>query len=231
MNNQESQVKFNWPPLESDPEIFTQYAIKLGLPDNFSFKEIYSLNYKECQAIDTPVLALIVSYERIKGSKLERNEENFLKYTDLTFYMKQTEALDNACGVIAINHSLLNNLINLNENSILSKFFSGAKNLSDLEKAKFLETDNDFKIAHESYASQGQSNLCENQESIRNHFVAFINFNGNLVELDGLLNGPYIIKKDIKNEEFLDEALKEIESRLNNQLITENLALMYLTTD
>ena len=55
---------FQWPPLESDPEIFNEYSHKVGLEENVSFAEIYSLDYKEMQTIDSPVLAVIVSYER-----------------------------------------------------------------------------------------------------------------------------------------------------------------------
>lgn len=37
---------FQWPPLESDPEIFTEYSQKLGLLSDPSFQEIFSLDYK-----------------------------------------------------------------------------------------------------------------------------------------------------------------------------------------
>jgi ubiquitin carboxyl-terminal hydrolase L3 len=232
-NSNAEQEVFNWPPLESDPEIFTDYTQKIGLPQNFSFKEIFALDYKEIQQIDTPVLAVIVSYERIKGSNIERKPENFLNYESVPYFMKQTNSLDNACGIIAAIHSIGNNLeeIKLGHNSILCNFFNSVKQKNDLDRAKSLENYNDMKTAHQLYANQGQSNLCESQEHVRNHFVAFVYYNGNLIEYDGLLIGPYIIKHNIKQEDLLDESIAEVKNRLENNLITENLALMYLTKD
>ena len=33
--------QFNWPPLESNPEIFEKYCHDLGLPEEWGFGEIY----------------------------------------------------------------------------------------------------------------------------------------------------------------------------------------------
>ena len=37
----EHQQRYKWPPLESDPEIFTNYMAKMGLPPNWVFSELY----------------------------------------------------------------------------------------------------------------------------------------------------------------------------------------------
>ena len=36
-----------WPPLESDPEIFNKYFHSIGVPENVFFKELLGLDYKE----------------------------------------------------------------------------------------------------------------------------------------------------------------------------------------
>lgn len=42
----------NWPPLESDPEIFTNYFRSVGMSPNFRFDEIYTLDMElDCLAI------------------------------------------------------------------------------------------------------------------------------------------------------------------------------------
>ena len=99
------------------------------------------------------------------------------------------------------------------------------------QKANFLENFEDFKNSHAEFSSQGQSNLCEDQSEVKNHFVAFIFHQGNLVELDGLVKGPYIVKEGIQDYELLDETIVELRKRLENQNITENLALMYLSNN
>ena len=35
---------FEWPPLEGNPEIFAQYMHKMGLPEEWSFGEIYGFD-------------------------------------------------------------------------------------------------------------------------------------------------------------------------------------------
>ena len=38
---------YKWPPLESDPEIFTEYFQKMGLQENITFNDFYTIDYKE----------------------------------------------------------------------------------------------------------------------------------------------------------------------------------------
>ena len=94
---------------------------------------------------------------------------------------------------------------------------------------KFLENFEEFKNSHKQFSNQGQSNLCEDQSDVKNHFVAFICLNGNLVKLDGLVKGPYIVKEGIQHQDLLDATIEELRKRLENNNITENLAIMYLT--
>ena len=220
---------FQWPPLESDPQIFTDYSQKAGLDSTVNFGEIYSLDYKEMQVIETPVLAVIVSYEQNQQPQL--NNEQFESANYVPFYMKQTGVLDNACGLIAMIHSIGNNVdkVNLSDNSILQKFLSRNQNKSAEERAQDLENFQEFQEVHHEFAEQGQSEHCEEQCDVKNHFVAFIYHQGNLVELDGLIQGPYIVKEKIKETELLDETIEELRKRFMNGTISENLALMYLT--
>lgn len=222
---------FQWPPLESDPEIFTEYSRKIGTSDTLSFGELYSLDYKELQiqAIETPIYAVIVSYEESKEPELKK--ENFKPQTYVPFYMKQTEVLDNACGIIAMLHSIGNNLqnANLQENSILYNYFDRNNTKSSEERAKDLENYQEFKDVHGEYASLGQSAHCEDQSDVKNHYVTFICHQGNLVELDGLIDGPYVVKENIDQNELLDETVSEMKRRLEEGTVTENLSIMFLT--
>ena len=64
--------------------------------------------------------------------------------------MKQTGELDNACGIIACIHSVLNNQdqISLEEGSILKKFADDTTGKTPLERATHLEGYNEFKEIH-----------------------------------------------------------------------------------
>ena len=73
------------------------------------------------------------------------------------FYMKQTNVLDNACGIIACLHAVLNNLdeVGLTEGSILGNWANEAKALNPEERATLLENANEFKTAHAEAAAEG----------------------------------------------------------------------------
>jgi len=217
---------FHWPPLESDPEIFTSYANKLGLSKDYIFEEVYSLDEETVNMLQSnSPYAVIVNYERNKESKKSDYDT-----IDMPFYMLQKGKLDNACGIIAAVHSIGNNLdsLVLDEKSVLSEFFLSAKNKSPSDIADLLENNIDFQTCHKEYSSQGQSRQCENQDEVKNHFVSFVIRNNTLVELDGTKGKPLIIEKNIDSSLLLIKTVEEIKKRLENNEITEKLSVMTL---
>lgn len=60
--------------------------------------------------------------------------------------MKQTHTLDNACGVIACIHSVLNNLdkIDLTKDSVLHRFHTAVAASTPDERALSLESNSEF---------------------------------------------------------------------------------------
>ena len=99
--------QFHWPPLESNPDIFEQYCSKLGLPDVWGFGEIYGFDEDLLAMVPQPVMAVIINSERLKKTE---DKEKGSADTKAHFYMKQSGTLDNACGIIACIHAILNNL-------------------------------------------------------------------------------------------------------------------------
>ncbi len=221
---------FNWAPLESDPSIFNEYFQKMGLPENILFNELYTIDYKEVQPIEGEVLSVIINYERNKENPYVRDDEKFVNSENIPFYMKQTDELDYACGVIAAMHSIGNNIekINLSENSLLKIFFENAKTLKPEKCAELLFTNNDMKKVHDSCAKMGQTNA-NGPQDVSNHFVSFNYVNGKIYEFDGTINSAYLIKENVSQEEFFDETLKEISSRLDSNNITESLSIIFMT--
>jgi ubiquitin carboxyl-terminal hydrolase L3 len=219
---------FNWPPLESDPEIFTQYCHNLGLPSNFKFTELLTLDYEGVQEIPPRTYGVVLAYES-GPTPLNPNQVNVKDSSFVNFYMKQTDVLDNACGVIACIHTIGNNIDNVNpsQNSILSQFFNSCVGKTPQERASILENSNEFKSVHSSFANLGQSEHCATQEEVKTHFVTFVSVNGNMYLLDGCMVGPYLIKENVSNEKLLDEAIVEIKNRLLNGNITENVNIMF----
>lgn len=219
------QTPFKWPPLESDPEIFNNYFHTVGLPDTVSFDEIYSLDYKEIQEITNLTLGVIVALRR---NKKRSEDEEYIPSTDVPFYMKQNGQLDNACGLIAALHCIGNNssMINPIEGSILDDYFKAAVGKTDEERARLLENSDGFKQVHMQFALEGQSEVPQTDEQVNHHFIAYVHLNGNVVELDGTIKSPVIVKKESSQDKLLDDAIEDIRKRLMSGEINEDLSII-----
>ena len=219
---------FNWPPLESDPEIFSKYCKQLGLASEFQFTELLTLDYQGVQEIPEKVYGVIMAYE--SGNVQHLLDPIKIKDSSfVNFFMKQTNSLDNACGIIACIHTIGNNMeiVQLSPHSILGKFFNSCQEKTPHQRATILEGSNEFKTVHLEFAQQGQSDLCSNQEEVKTHFVTFLVIQNCLYLLDGCMNGPYLIKENVTHETLLDEAIADIKTRLQAGNVTENLNIMF----
>ena len=229
----EEKIKLAWPPLESDPEIFNNYFHSIGLSNKVFFKELLSLlDYKEFLLIEGPLLGIILNYSRAEN-KQKPPIDKIKPPENISYFIKQTDVLDNACGLIAALHVFGNNKIEYDKNSILDEFFNNTKNLNYIDKAKFLENYDKFKEAHKSFSNKGQTRMedVENKKINVGHFISFIIENDNLYELDGIKDGPYLLKENVKHSEFLDETTKIIMERINNKEIKEHVSVMIVYDD
>lgn len=157
-NAHEAEVateSFHWPPLEGNPDIFANYMQQCGLPSNWGFGEIYGFEEELLSFIPQPVIAVIVNAEFLKSGE-DRVKGDLSVVND--FYMKQTGTLDNACGVIACIHAILNNL-GEGENKILlqegtlANFLAQVIDKTPAERAAILENFNEFKTVHRDFAA------------------------------------------------------------------------------
>jgi ubiquitin carboxyl-terminal hydrolase L3 len=100
---EEEPKKFSWPPLESNPEVFTSYLHSIGLPSTFSIGEVFGFDEDLLAFLPQPVLGVIVCYERLipKSDYREQDKGSADDYDKVLYYMHQSKVLDNACGIIA----------------------------------------------------------------------------------------------------------------------------------
>jgi ubiquitin carboxyl-terminal hydrolase L3 len=233
-----SNIYFKWPALESDPNIFNRYFHEIGLPEVYGFEELLSLDYKDIQynLDELPIFGIMAAVCR-KGLS---NTDSYINNDDIPFFIRQSKELDHACGLIAGLHCLGNNKdIELCESSILRTFFSQVHGKPDEAKTKILENYNDLKVKHALYSQIGQTQaeLTENSglkpQTVKkmpiHHFISFCLIDGKLVELDGTLKGPIVIKENVNSNEFLDNTIDEIKKRITHGIIADNISVMYLT--
>ena len=134
----DQESPFKWPPLESNPEVFSDYMHQVGLPSTWAVQECFGLDDDCLSFVPQPTIAVIANIERQNKSEDKAEGDTSV---DINFYMKQTGELDNACGVIACIHSILNNLdkVQLTPDSVLDKHYKAAKPLTPAERATALE--------------------------------------------------------------------------------------------
>merc|ERR1719265_299440 len=216
---------FDWPPLESNPEVFTTYMQKVGLSANFAIAEVFGFDEELLGFLAQPIFGVIVNYERLKKQEDKaRGSIDNLGLVD--WYMKQSGTLDNACGIIAAIHCVFNSPVEVVPDSILGAFADTTRSHTPEERCIALETNNAFKEQHSGAAAQGQTDaVLSDQSKVRHHFVAFVVKEGKLIELDGTKQGPNVISD---SDDVLRGTILEIQRRLADGEISDQLSMIVL---
>ncbi|XP_071639517.1 ubiquitin carboxyl-terminal hydrolase isozyme L3 [Temnothorax longispinosus] len=199
-----------WVPLESNPEVMTKFLHKLGVPKKWSVLDVYGLESDLLAIVPRPVLAVILLYP---FSKIDKAEEAKAEVKDSkndgpdsVYHLKQN--ISNACGTIALLHSVANNLdvIQL-EDGFLKKFLDETKGLSYAERGERLEKSQEIIDTHMESAQEGQTEAPAEDMEVYHHFVAFVHKDGSLYELDGRKPAP-INHGSTTPEALLDDAAR-----------------------
>jgi len=140
--------------------------------------------------------------------------------------MKQT--ISNACGTVAMLHSVANCLdcIDLDE-GILKEFLEKTKDATPEEKAKQLEDSSAVCDVHDTIAKQGQTAAPSLEEHVDYHFIAFVEKDGILYDLDGRKPAPVNCGPTCK-ETFLRDAAKQCKSYMERDPDNINFTMIAL---
>lgn len=167
----------------------------MGLMDSgYEITDIFSFDEELLMMVPQPVIAVLFLFPITKENEQQRQSQEQEEPQETTpdglFFVKQT--IGNACGTIGLLHSLGNNRdkLQFEPGSFLHDFFGKTLDKTPDERAKVLEGDQRLAEAHSESAQQG---VTENTEQTMNtdlHFVAFVNVNDQLYELDGRRRGP-----------------------------------------
>ena len=82
---EEAKDQMHWPPLESNPEIFTKYMHDIGLSKDWQIGEVFGFDEDLLGFLPQPIVGVIVAYERLKkeADKELGGDDNLVP-----FYMK-----------------------------------------------------------------------------------------------------------------------------------------------
>jgi len=188
-----SESEHNWVPIESNPEVMTEFLSAIGVGDEWGVVDVIGLDEELLQFMPSPVLSLILLFpvnEDDNQSTEHTNQEVTDDKESAVYFMRQT--INNACGTIALIHAVANNChrIQLKDKSSLKTFLDSSRDLKPEERGRLLEANADICNAHHTYAKEGQTSAPAADSHINNHFVALVQSNGFLYELDGRRSDP-----------------------------------------
>ncbi|CCE63146.1 hypothetical protein TPHA_0E00500 [Tetrapisispora phaffii CBS 4417] len=197
-------------PLESNPEVFTNFARKLGLNQQYVFTDIYSLTDPDLIGfIPTPVKAIILLFPITAATELDKNTNNADVSKKPPIWFKQT--VRNACGLYAILHSLSNNKDLLKEDCELEKYLE--THIKEYNKYEDKIT-SDFVVnisnKNTEYFAEGQTSAPSAEGNVDLHYITFIEKDNDIYELDGrrLDGSKYLGKKsDLNSSNLLGESI------------------------
>ncbi|KAJ2634998.1 hypothetical protein GGF40_003862 [Coemansia sp. RSA 1286] len=186
----------------------------MGVDKATGFSDVWGLDEELLGMVAQPVRALVFLFPMTDKYVQQRKQyfegiNNNNKVSPNVWYMRQT--IGNACGTMAIFHALGNNQKDIKIDGELAKFFERVKDMTPDERAAELETTRAMAEAHKEGAVDGQTAVPEADANVLHHYVAFVNVDGDLYELDGTLGTPVNLGP---STDLLKDAAREIKKRI-----------------
>ncbi|XP_069701209.1 ubiquitin carboxyl-terminal hydrolase isozyme L3 [Periplaneta americana] len=174
--------------------------------------DVYGLDSDLLATVPRPVLAVLLlfpcsdKYDEHKAIQEAEVSEKGQTVSDNVYYLKQV--VTNACGTIALIHSVANNAdeIQLGDGH-LKQFLDDSQALNPDEKGELLQKADGIINTHKELALEGQTEAPDANDPVNFHFVAFVHKDGDLYELDGRKSFP-INHGPTSSETLLEDAAK-----------------------
>eukprot|EP00900_Chrysochromulina_parva_P011988 jgi/Chrpa1/20790/Chrysochromulina_OHIO_Genome00007923-RA len=185
----------SWLPLESNPDVLNPFVHRLGLPVDWGFCDMFGLDPDLLAMVPQPCAAVCLLFPSEKISK-PRREEFAAKAAgqppvpgDL-FFCQQVDGIGNACGTIACMHAVANAAASgnfaLDPECTLAKFIEATKATpAPPDRGQALLEAKELQEMSDATAAAGETEGAGTDDAQNQHFIAFVNFNGRVYELDG----------------------------------------------
>ncbi|KAG1680446.1 Ubiquitin carboxyl-terminal hydrolase isozyme L3 [Nymphon striatum] len=214
--------------------IVLQYLLNLGISSKWKIVDVFGLDDELLPMIPQPTAALILLFpankknSEFRTKQVEQIQSSGQTLDDSLYFCCQT--IRNACGTIALLHSIANNTdkIELDADKPLKKFLNLTMKMSSVERGAALEKDENICAVHEACAQEGQTEAPDREESVNLHFIAFVQKEGHLYEFDG--NRPFPVNHGPSDSEtFLKDAAKVCKEYMSRDPTEVRFTVMALT--
>lgn len=203
----------NYPALESDPCIFTNYFRSVGLSPSWDFSEVYSMDYS------IPASAVILAYRSTQQGPIFEGSP-----VPATYFIKQVGEFDAACGLLAAVHAIFNIHADLKENSLIQQLKDNIHGKSPSESAEIMLAMREIKEVHQEYAAEGQTAPTNNNTTGPTHH--FVTITPGFILYDGGKESP--IQIDCQGDDLCAGLFEYLKRKIADGIITEDINLMVL---
>ena len=197
----------NWVGLESNPAVMTQYAQKLGVSESWAFSDCWGLEEEALRYVPKPCVGCIFLYpfSQVEARKRALGTRRGCEVAGV-WHMRQL--VGNACGAVAIMHTVMNTLDRVGSDAgFLKEFGQNTKASNAQERGKLFAPA--LRQVHSELASQGQTAAPRPNADLEFHFVSLVEVQGRLYELDGNNDGPLDIGP-VGADGFLSTAVRHV---------------------
>lgn len=222
-----------WLPLESNPEVMNKFLQGMGVPSSASVTDVYGLDPELLAMVPTPVYALLLLYpltEKSEEFATQQGSEVESKGQEVSgdvYYMKQF--VGNACGTVALMHAIANNSSKIDlADGALKTFLEKTKDMDPEARGHALEEDDSISAVHEECATEGQTEAPDREKKLDTHFIALVNVDGHIYELDGRKKFP-INHGATSEDSFLQDGAKVLKGFMDRDSTETRFAVVALT--
>jgi len=197
MSETKKEERTKWLPLESNPDVINKYVQNIGIStEKFEFQDIYGLDSELLAMVPRPVVAVMLLfpvteiYQEYRQKQIDNLKDATNTVSPSVYFTKQT--VSNACGTVALIHALANNkeILNIDCEKAFGKYLSNTQEMTPEQRAEYLKTDGSITSAHSQSAHEGQTETPSINDELELHFIAYIQKDGFLYELDGAKEFP-----------------------------------------
>uniref|UniRef100_A0A7S2CLZ0 Ubiquitin carboxyl-terminal hydrolase n=1 Tax=Haptolina brevifila TaxID=156173 RepID=A0A7S2CLZ0_9EUKA len=185
---QNLSIRDDWVGLESNPDVLTEYAHKLGVDESWGFVDVFGLDEESLKHVPDPCVGMILLFPFSQREAHRRSHGTSRgRPTEGVWFMRQT--VGNACGAVALMHTVMNCMDRVSKGSgKLEGFRKDAKNADPRQRGKLFSVA--MRDVHVGMASQGQTVAPKASDNLDFHFVSIVAVDDVLYELDGNNDGP-----------------------------------------
>ena len=178
-----------WLPLEANPDVMNAFARQLGLAPTLAFHDVFGFDDELLDFIPQPCVAVLMLFPitdatgRVTGTAPPSGSS-----VDDVWFARQT--VSNACGTMGVIHAALNGAGATTPESYFEDLRARCAGMDANARARVIEEDDALEAAHVGASVEGQSEVPRDDEPVDLHFVALVESNGGVWELDGRKEAP-----------------------------------------